>query len=310
MTDYHLPVLFEECLEHLAIRPGGCYLDATMGGGGHSRGILDRLDETGRLLCLDQDQDAIRRAEDGLARDPRVTVVQLNFGDLDLLPRSLRTLTFDGILMDLGVSSHMFDQSRRGFSFMQDGPLDMRMDADQPRTAATLLADLEREELIRLLRGLGEVQSAVRITDALLRARETTPLTCTLQVRRIVESVVGTHNSFKVLSQVFQALRIAVNGELERLEQGLDESLQRLKPEGRLAVISYHSLEDRIVKQRYRDWERDCICPPELPFCACQHRRRVRLVARNGIVPGKQEIQANPRARSARLRVAVKTTEV
>lgn len=298
-----------ECLGQLDITPGGTYLDCTMGGGGHSRAILERLGDTGRLLCLDQDEDAIREAGAALALDPRVTVVRLNFGDLDLLPPDLRVLRFDGILMDLGVSSHMFDVDTRGFSFMADGPLDMRMDRRQPMTAATLLAGSERGELIRMLRTLGEVQPAVRIADALLKARGSAPVDSTLALRRVVESVVGVHNSFKVLSQVFQALRMAVNGELERLEQGLDECLARLRPGGRLAVVSYHSLEDRLVKQRYRDWERDCVCPPELPLCVCDHRRRVRLVERGGMVPTAAEIADNPRARSARLRVAVKLTE-
>jgi 16S rRNA (cytosine1402-N4)-methyltransferase len=310
VTDYHRPVLLGECLGHLDITPDGTYLDCTMGGGGHSRAILERLGDTGRLLCLDQDEDAIREAGNTLALDPRVTVVRLNFGDLDLLPPDLRVLKFDGILMDLGVSSHMFDVDTRGFSFMADGPLDMRMDRRQPVTAATLLAGSERGELIRLLRTLGEVQPAGRIADALLKARGSAPVDSTLALRRVVESVVGVHNSFKVLSQVFQALRMAVNGELERLEQGLDECLARLRPGGRLAVVSYHSLEDRLVKQRYRDWERDCVCPPGIPLCVCDHRRRVRLVERGGVVPTAAEIADNPRARSARLRVAVKLTEV
>lgn len=284
MTGYHRPVLLEECLEHLRIRPDGCYLDGTLGGGGHSRAILERLGEGGRLVCLDQDEDAIRAAGTALALDHRVRVERSNFGDLDLLPPDLRALCYDGILLDLGVSSHMFDESTRGFSFMADGPLDMRMDRSRPGDAADLLAGIGREALIRLLKGLGEVQPAVRIADALLALRSREPLARTLQVRQAVESVVGVHNSFKVLSQVFQALRMAVNGELERLEQGLEEGLKRLKPGGRLVVVSYHSLEDRLVKQRFRDWETECVCPPSLPVCVCDHRRRARLPERGGVV--------------------------
>jgi 16S rRNA (cytosine1402-N4)-methyltransferase len=310
VTDYHRPVMLGECLEHLGVRPGGCYLDATLGGGGHSRAILERLGETGRLVCLDQDEDAIRAAGTNLALDHRVRVEKLNFGDLDLLPPDLRALRFDGILMDLGVSSHMFDEGSRGFSFMADGPLDMRMDRRQPGGAAELLATIGREPLIGLLRQLGEVQPAVRIADGLLAARTRAPLRTTLELRQVVEGVVGVHNSFKVLSQVFQALRMAVNNELERLEQGLDDGLLRLLPGGRLVVVSYHSLEDRLVKQRFRDWERDCVCPPELPFCACDHRRRARLVGRSGVVPKAAEITANPRARSARLRAVERILEV
>ncbi len=305
--EYHAPVLLEETVARLVRDPGGRYLDGTLGGGGHSRRILEQLEEGGRLLCIDQDTDAIRKAGGELARDPRVSVLQLNFGELDLLPPGERAPR-NGILLDLGVSSHQIDTAERGFSYLREGPLDMRMNRQDTRTAADLLNTADEGALCRVFQRGGDLNRPDRMAAHLATRRERQPFRTTGDLASAVEELVGTRGSYKVLSQVFQALRMEINGELDALRRALALVPELLQPEGVLAVITYHSGEDRMVKRCLRDWERDCFCPPELPLCACAHRALFKVPERKGRVPGEEEIRTNPRARSARLRWATRTT--
>jgi 16S rRNA (cytosine1402-N4)-methyltransferase len=313
---YHEPVLAREVMERLVTSPGGLYLDCTMGGGGHSRAILDRLDESGRLLALDWDEDAHAhvRAQAGaesnqmgehqvLGRDSRVTLLRHSFGELDRLPAPWQDLRFTGILMDLGLSSHQIDTPARGFSYRFDGPLDMRMDRRRPRDAGHLLDEVDEAALGRLLRDLGEVREWRRLAPLMLAARRQGGLASTGQLRDLVEGKLGRRGSYDLLSRIFQALRMAVNDEHEALEQGLDEAFRRLAAGGRLAVITYHSLEDRLVKTRFRRWSGEAERPGSRHLPVALPPRLGRLLERRGVVPGPDEAARNPRSRSARLRV-------
>lgn len=281
------------------IRPGGVYVDATFGGGGHSRAILEKLGEQGVLIAFDRDEDARRNAID----DPRFTLIRSDFRWIKNHLRHLGHLPIDGLLADLGVSSHQFDVPQRGFSTRGDGPLDMRMDRRAKRTAAQLIADLEERPLTDLLRRYGEVDGAHRVARAILRAREAAPITTTARLVEALEPVTPRRDASGFLAQVFQALRIAVNDELGSLELLLRKSAQVLKPGGRLAVISYHSLEDRMVKNWLRTGEvdgredKDVFGNVARPFDPVNAR---------AIKPSQQEIERNPRARSARLRIGRK----
>lgn len=307
---YHEPVMAREVVDRLVTSPGGLYLDGTLGGGGHSRAILERLDGNGRLLALDWDGDAHlnQEGERGvLARDGRATLVRMGFGELDRLPAPWDAARFTGILLDLGLSSHQVDTPARGFAYLHDGPLDMRMDNRRTRTAADLLAELDERELADLFRRLGELPEARRLAHLLVEARATAPLDSTGRLRRVVEERMGTRGSFALLSRLFQALRMAVNDELGQLERGLEESFARLASGGRLAVITYHSLEDREVKTRYRRWAGEDEAPRSRHLPARDLPVRARLLDRRGVTPTEEELARNPRSRSARLRVLERT---
>lgn len=305
MEFVHKPVLFEETIEALNIRPGRVYIDGTVGGGGHSQAILRRLEGRGRLLAIDQDPDAIAAAGERLKEFSNLTLVRGNFSQMAELARAQGIAAADGILLDIGVSSHQLDDGSRGFSYHQDAPLDMRMSREGP-TAADLVNCLPREELAGILLRYGEEKSAGRIAQGICRAREEEPVTTTGQlaeiVRRSVPAAVRRAEGHPA-RRTFQALRIAVNGELDRLSEGLGAAFGLLGPEGRLAVITFHSLEDRIVKRQMAQWCQGCTCPKDFPVCVCGNKPKGKLLWKRGLAPTEEEISENPRARSARLRV-------
>ncbi len=309
MEYVHKPVLLDECMEVLNIRPGGVYVDGTLGRAGHSREIARRL-TVGRLICIDQDMAAIEAAEERLApwRD-RVTLVHGNFSGLADILRQAGVSGVDGALFDLGVSSPQLDDASRGFSYMQDAPLDMRMDAAAALTAREVVNTWSPEELRRILYEYGEERYAPAIARAIVRAREEKPVETTLELADIIRGAMppaALREKQHPAKRTFQAVRIAVNGELDVLPPMLKAAADKLRPGGRLAVITFHSLEDRIVKRTMRDMARGCTCPPEFPVCVCGKKPMLRLVTRRPIVPGTEELSENPRARSAKLRAAEK----
>ncbi len=303
----HKPVLFAETVEALQIKPNGVYVDGTAGGGGHSAAIAARLSESGRLICIDQDPDAIAVLQERIGGLPQVTIVQENFARIDSVLSSLELPGADGILIDLGVSSHQLDTPERGFSFHTDAPLDMRMSQQGP-TAAELVNTLDERSLTRILSEYGEERYARSIARNIVRTREQEPMKTTLQLAELVKAsmpAAARREGGHPARRTFQALRIAVNGELDMLSAGLDAMFERLNPGGRLAAITFHSLEDRMVKQRFASWCEGCICPPDFPVCVCGRTPRARLPFKvKG--PSAQELKANPRSRSAKLRVVEK----
>lgn len=310
MEFHHKPVLFEETISSLAIRPEGVYIDGTMGGGGHSEAILQRL-TTGKLLSIDQDPDAIEAAGERLKKYPQSIRVRGNFAQMAEIAKAQGIDAVDGVLMDIGVSSYQLDTPERGFSYHHDALLDMRMSQEGP-SARDLVNTLGEQELAEIIFRYGEDRSARRIAQGICKARETAPIETTAQLAEIIkESVPAAVRRAEghPARKTFQALRIAVNGELDRLQEGLKAGFELLKPGGRLAVITFHSLEDRIVKQQMHDWCQGCICPKDFPVCVCGRKPRGKLVYKKGLAPSPQEVEENPRARSARLRVIVKLPE-
>lgn len=297
-----------EVVALLAPRPGGIYLDGTLGGGGHARLLLEASAPDGRLIGLDRDPAALTAAGALLAPfATRLTLRHASFAAMAGVLDELGVAQVDGILLDLGVSSHQLDTPARGFSFREDGPLDMRMDPEQSLTAADLLAGAEGGELKRIFREYGEERWAGLVAREIVRTRGAEPLTTTRQLAELVCRVVPggrVPQRIHPATRVFQALRIAVNGELDALQAGLTAALQVLAPGGRLAVISFHSLEDRLVKQTLRAVANPCTCPPRLPVCVCGRKAGIKVLTPRGLTAGTDEIAANPRARSAVLRGA------
>ncbi len=305
----HRPVLLDECIEGLNIRPDGIYLDGTLGRGGHSRRIAERLD-AGRLICVDRDQAALDAAEDKLSGvRERVTLVHNNFDRLDEILDELGIAGVDGMLFDLGVSSPQLDDASRGFSYRTDAPLDMRMDRDDTLTARAVVNEWPQEELRRILYQYGEERYAPAIAGAIVRARDKRPIETTLELVEIIKSAMppqALREKQHPAKRSFQAIRIAVNDELGAVDRMLQAAVPRLNPGGRLCVISFHSLEDRIVKNGLAAFAKGCTCPPDFPVCVCGKKPSVRLVNRKPIVSGAEELEFNPRARSAKLRIAEK----
>ena len=308
--DYgHKPVLLHECIEALQIRPDGIYVDGTLGRAGHSAEIAGRL-TTGRLLCIDQDQAAIDAAKSRLAPwMDRVTLIHDNFSNLAQVLEQSGVCGVDGMLFDLGVSSPQLDDAARGFSYMQDAPLDMRMDTQAALTAYEVVNTWSGEELRRILYEYGEERYAPAIARAIVRAREEAPIRTTLELVELIRGAMppaALREKQHPAKRSFQAIRIAVNGELDVLPPMLEAAVDGLKPGGRLAVITFHSLEDRLVKRTLAEMAKGCTCPPEFPVCVCGKKPKVTLVNRKPIVSGPEELAENPRARSAKLRVAEK----
>lgn len=305
----HKPVLLDECIEALAIRPEGVYLDGTLGRAGHSREIVRRL-TTGRLICVDRDQAALDAAEERLAPwRERVTLVHSNFCALDAILDGLGLDGVDGMLFDLGVSSPQLDDASRGFSYRTDAPLDMRMDQTDTLTARAVVNEWPQEELRRILWQYGEERYAPAVAGAIVRARDKRPIETTLELVEVVKGAMppaALREKQHPAKRTFQAIRIAVNGELEALPPMLTAAVDKLSPGGRLAVMTFHSLEDRIVKQAMADMARGCTCPPEFPVCVCGKKPRLKLLTRKPMTADEAELADNPRARSAKLRVAEK----
>jgi len=298
----HVPVLYAEVLAGLQIRPGGSYLDGTLGAAGHAAGILRASGPDGTLFGLDADPEAVAFAWEKLRPfGSRVTLRVANFRHMAAIARAEGLRGIDGILLDLGLSSRQLAEAERGFSFSQEGPLDMRMDPSGGRTAASLVNSLPEEELAGVLWRYGEEHRSRRIARAIVAAR---PVTSTAQLAGIVARSAGGGQKIHPATRTFQALRIAVNDELQALAEALPQARDLLRVGGRLAIISFHSLEDRLVKQFFQQESRDCICPPELPVCACGHRATLAMVNRKPIRPTAGEVERNSRSRSARLRVA------
>ena len=310
MEFQHKSVLLQECIDALNIRPDGIYLDGTLGGAGHSSQIARRLTEGGRLIGVDRDRTALAAAKERLAPyADRVTLVHSNFAEIDAILDSLGIPAVDGMLFDLGVSSPQLDDASRGFSYMADAPLDMRMDKDDALTAGVVVNTSPQGELRRILYDYGEERYAPQIAAAICRAREKAPVETTLELVDIIRSAMpaqALREKQHPAKRSFQAIRIAVNDELGAVSRMMQAAVGRLNPGGRLAVITFHSLEDRIVKSEMQQAARGCTCPPEFPVCVCGKKPLVKLVTRKPIVSGPAELEENPRARSAKLRVAEK----
>ena len=305
----HKPVLLEESIRALNIRPDGIYLDGTLGRAGHSREIARRL-SSGRLICVDRDQAALDAARERLADwIGRVELVHSNFDALDDILDGLGLAGVDGMLFDLGVSSPQLDDAVRGFSYMADAPLDMRMDQNQPLTAGRIVNEWPQEELRRILWQYGEERYAPQIAAAIVRHRVDKPIETTLELVEVVKAAMpakARKEKQHPAKRAFQAIRIAVNDELGSVERMLRRAVPRLNKGGRLAVITFHSLEDRIVKTELARFARGCICPPDFPVCVCGRTPEIKLVNKKPILPTDRELEENPRARSAKLRAAEK----
>ncbi len=306
MEFLHKSVLLDETIESLNIRPDGIYLDGTAGGGGHSYEIWKRL-SGGRLICVDQDPDAIETLTERFGGFDNVSIIQSNFSEIPEILSKLNIPSLDGVLLDIGVSSHQLDTAGRGFSYHTDAPLDMRM-SQSGTTAADLVNTLSFNKLVYILSAYGEEKFAKKIARAIERERESAPITTTLQLAEIVKSAypAAKRHDKHPARKTFQALRIAVNGELDRLSQGLDNAFSALSPGGRLSVITFHSLEDRMVKQRMAKWCEGCVCPKDFPICVCGKTPDARLVNKKPVEAGEIELSENPRSRSAKLRCCEK----
>ncbi|MBR4096557.1 MAG: 16S rRNA (cytosine(1402)-N(4))-methyltransferase RsmH [Oscillospiraceae bacterium] len=306
MSFSHISVLLAECIEGLDIKPDGIYIDGTCGGAGHSSEIAKRLTDGGRLIGIDRDPDAIKAATARLA-PYNAKVLHGNYSEIEALARSEGIEKVDGVLLDLGVSSHQLDTLERGFSYHGDAPLDMRM-SQEGATAADLVNTLPHEELSRIMFEYGEEKFSRRIADEIIKRREIKPIETTSELADIITTAVPAkfRREKNPCKKTFQAFRIAVNCEFEHLNKGLDDAFELLKTGGRLCVITFHSLEDRIVKQRFASFCKGCICPPDFPQCICGKTPRGKLVNRKPIEASPEELEANIRSRSAKLRIIEK----
>ncbi|OUQ59925.1 16S rRNA (cytosine(1402)-N(4))-methyltransferase [Tyzzerella sp. An114] len=306
MEFHHISVLLNECIESLNIKPDGIYVDGTLGGAGHSYEICKRL-TTGRLIGIDQDMNAINAATERLKEfKDKVTLVHSNFSNVKQVFEDLGIEKADGFLLDIGVSSHQLDEAERGFSYMQDAPLDMRMDTSRSLSAYEVVNEYSEKELNDIIFEYGEERWAKRIAEFIVAERKIKPIETTFELVDVIKKAVpkgarkdGPHPA----KRTFQAIRIEVNGELDVLKTAINDMTDLLNPEGRLAIITFHSLEDRIVKNEFRKQENPCTCPREFPVCVCGKKSKGRVVTRKPILPSDEELSANHRARSAKLRV-------
>jgi 16S rRNA (cytosine1402-N4)-methyltransferase len=310
MEFHHVSVLLDEVLEGLDIKEDGIYVDGTLGGAGHSKEIVKRL-TTGRLVGIDQDENALEKSREVLKEYMyKVDLVHSNYVNIKEVLENLNIEKVDGILLDLGVSSHQLDTEERGFSHNKDAALDMRMDTTSEFSAWDVVNTYSVEELTRIFLEYGEEKWGKRIAEFIVEERSEKPIDTTLELVTVIKKAIpkkvrmeGHHPAKKT----FQAIRIEVNGELDVLKRAIWDMVQCLKPGGRLAIITFHSLEDRIVKEQFKELYKDCICPPEFPTCICDKRREIKIITKKPIVAGKEELNHNPRSRSAKLRVAERT---
>ena len=305
----HVSVLLNECLEGLNIKENGIYVDGTLGGAGHSSEILKRLSNEGRLIGIDQDTDALKAAKERLKDYSNVTFVHSNFSNIDNVLNNLNIDGVDGILMDLGVSSYQLDEGERGFSYMKDAPLDMRMNRENDFSAYNVVNEYSEEDLYRIIRDYGEEKFAKRIASFIVENRQEKNIETTLELVEIIKNAIpakarreGPHPA----KRTFQAIRIEVNSELSILNKTIEDGVEKLNKGGRMAIITFHSLEDRIVKNKFRDLAVSCRCPKEFPVCVCGEKAKVKIISRKAIEPTKEEVEVNPRSRSAKLRVIEK----
>lgn len=305
----HVSVLLNECIEGLNIREDGIYVDGTLGGAGHTIKILEKLNGKGRLIGIDQDTEAIMVCSERLKNYKNATLVHDNFSNIKKVLSNLNISGVDGILLDLGVSSYQLDTPERGFSYMHDAPLDMRMNEDSDFTAWNIVNEYDKDELVRVIKDYGEERWASRIADFIIRERMKKSIDTTFQLVDVIKAAIpasarrdGPHPA----KRTFQAIRIEVNGELDILENAINDCIDCLNPGGRICVITFHSLEDRIVKNVYRKRENPCICPPEFPVCVCGKKPEVKILTRKPILPSVHELEENARSRSAKLRIAEK----
>ena len=309
----HIPVLFHEIMDIMAPQPGEVFVDCTLGGGGHSRGFLERMGDDGRLIGIDQDTNALQAAGANLAEfGDRVTYVHSNYNNLDEILNTYAPDGVDGILFDIGVSSHQLDEKDRGFSYMQDDPLDMRMNQSQNFSAWDVVNTYSEEELHRIIKEYGEERWAKRVAQFIVEFRKEKPVETTGELVDIIKRAIpkgareeGSHPA----KRTFQAIRIEVNDELGVLTRTISVAAKHLKKGGRLGIISFHSLEDRIVKEQFRYLASDCICPPELPFCQCDKVSEVKILTRKPVTATKEELEANSRSKSAKFRAVVKIVD-
>ena len=305
----HISVLLNECLEGLNIKENGIYVDGTLGGAGHSSEILKRLSNEGRLIGIDQDTDALKAAKERLKNYSNVTFIHSNFSSIENVLNNLNIDGVDGILLDLGVSSYQLDEGERGFSYMKDAPLDMRMNRDKDFSAYNVINEYSEEDLYRIIRDYGEEKFARRIASFIVENRQEKNIETTLELVEIIKSAIpakarreGPHPA----KRTFQAIRIEVNSELSILNKTIEDGVGKLNKGGRMAIITFHSLEDRIVKNKFRDLAVSCRCPKEFPVCVCGEKAKVKVISRKAIEPTKEEVDINPRSRSAKLRVIEK----
>ncbi len=304
----HFPVMLDETVSALDVVPDGIYVDCTLGGAGHTKEILSRLSQNGRVIGIDRDASALENAKNTV-KDERLITVHDNFCNIAYILSSLGYEAVDGIIADLGVSSHQLDTASRGFSYMQDAPLDMRMDTSAALTAYDVVNNYSERELARILDIYGEERFASRIASRILAAREAEPIKTTLGLASVIESAIPAkfrHEGGHPAKRSFQAIRIEVNGELDCIPKLIDEGIPKLRSGGRMAVITFHSLEDRLVKNAFRTLENPCTCPKDIPVCVCGKKPVVRVITRKPILPGARELEINTRSHSAKLRVCEK----
>lgn len=306
-TIYHKPALREKVIEYLITDRSGTYVDATLGTGGHAEAVLEELNERGKLLGIDRDSDSLKISIERLRRfGKKVDFFNQSCSHLPEILKSQNLETISGVLFDLGLSSYQLESPDRGFSYSIEGPLDMRFDQSEGTKALDVLNEYPDEELTRIFKEYGEERFSKKIAQAIVQNRRMKKVETTKELKDIVKSILKTKGDIKTLSRIFQALRIEVNDELSELKRGLDGGIEALAPGGRVCVISYHSLEDRIVKSRFSGLAKGCTCPPDFPVCTCGGMKVLKILTRKPVIPDEKEIEENPRARSAKLRVAVK----
>lgn len=302
----HIPIMLSQVIDGLAIQPDGIYVDGTLGGAGHSSEIVKRLSDKGRLIGIDQDEDAIKAASERLAPYKNVTIVRNNYVNIKSVLSELGINSVNGILLDIGVSSYQFDNPERGFSYRTDAPLDMRMDQSQDRTAADIVNEYSEAELRKIINAYGEEKFAGRIAAGIVRAREKQRITTTFQLNEIIKDAIpaaARRQGGNPSKKTYQAIRIELNRELAVLQDSIDTMIELLEPKGRLAIITFHSLEDRIVKTAMKEAENPCICPPEFPVCTCGRKPLGKMISRKPFTADEEELRENPRSSSAKLRV-------